>query len=76
MIIPKFNASRIIDVPKPEDAGLGAPDVCAVLDNSSTIFYKRRNKYGGMDTSSNLHRSNSTLAIFYIYQTKSIASVF
>lgn len=36
---------------KQTEAGLSVPEICREYGVSSANFYKRRSKYGGMDTS-------------------------
>lgn len=47
----KFTDSQIMEALKRVDVGLAVPDICRELVISTAIFYKRRSKYGGVDTS-------------------------
>jgi putative transposase len=47
----RFTESQIVEVLKRAEAGVAVPELCRVLGVSSSMFYKWRAKYGGMDTS-------------------------
>ena len=47
----RFTESQIVEVLKRAEAGVAVPELCRELGVSSSMFYKWRAKYGGMDTS-------------------------
>jgi putative transposase len=47
----RFTDSQISEALKRVEAGLAVPELCRELGISAATFYKRRAKYGGMDTS-------------------------
>jgi putative transposase len=47
----RFTDSQIVEALKRVEASLSVPELCRELGISSATFYKRRAKYGGMDTS-------------------------
>jgi putative transposase len=47
----KFTESQIMAILKQNEAGVPVPELCREHGISSASLYKRRSKYGGMDTS-------------------------
>ncbi len=47
----KFSESQIISILKQAEAGALVPELCSEHGISSSLFYKWRSKYGGMDAS-------------------------
>ena len=47
----KYSDSQIIAILKQVEAGTPVPALCREHGMSSTLFYKWRSKYGGMDAS-------------------------
>lgn len=47
----KFSESQIISILNQAEAGSPLPELCREHGMSSSLFYKWRSKYGGMDAS-------------------------
>ncbi|BBE09779.1 ISxac2 Transposase [Mycoavidus cysteinexigens] len=47
----KFSESQIISILNQAEAGSPVPELCREHGMSSSLFYKWRSKYGGMDAS-------------------------
>ncbi len=47
----RFTGSQIMGALKRAEAGIKVPNLCREFGISSTLFYRWRTKYGGMDVS-------------------------
>ena len=47
----RFSESQIIAILKQADAGIPVPELCREHGMRSTLFYRWRSRYGGMDAS-------------------------
>jgi putative transposase len=62
----RFSESQIISILKQADAGTPVPELCREHGMSSALFYRWRNKYGGMDASmKELEEENRRLKKMY-----------